>query len=164
MGSKIKLMIRITNSRFYNKKGFTLIEMLIVISIIGILASIVLVGLGAFRSRGRDTRRIADLREAQGALELYYTKFQQYPSSGLNSWGTMSQAIINGGVGVNTVSNDPLSPAKTYVYGASSDQQQYVLMATLEEASHPGLKDDVDGTVFGVNCGDAPQGNYCVRL
>ena len=157
-------MIRITNLRFQNKKGFTLIEMLIVISIIGILASIVLVGLGAFRSRGRDTRRIADLREAQGALELYYTKFQQYPGSGLNSWDTMTQAIVNGGVGVNTVSNDPLSPAKNYVYGVSPDQQQYVLMASLEEASHPALKDDVDGSVFGVNCEDSPTGNYCVRL
>ena len=157
-------MIRITNSRFQNKKGFTLIEMLIVISIIGILASIVLVGLGAFRARGRDTRRIADLRGNQGALELYYTKFQGYPAGGIDSWESMSQAIVNGGVGVNNISNDPLAPSRNYTYGVSSDQQMYVLMAALEDSSHPSLKDDVDGTIFGVNCDDSPSPNYCVRL
>lgn len=159
-------MIKLTNSKFH-RQGFTLIEMLIVISIIGILASIVLVGLGAFRSRGRDTRRIADLREAQGGLELYYTKFQKYPTSvggsGAGaSWAAMAQAIKNGGVGVSAVPNDPLAPNKNYGYGVSvPDLQQYVLMATLEDASHPALKDDIEGMIFGVNCDDP---NYCVRL
>jgi prepilin-type N-terminal cleavage/methylation domain-containing protein len=60
-----------------NKKGFTLIEVLTVVAIIGLLASIVLVGLGSFRTRGRDTRRIADLRSTQNALELYLDSIRQ---------------------------------------------------------------------------------------
>jgi len=59
--------------------GFTLIEMLIVVAIIGILASIVVVGLNTSRKQARDTRRLADLRGIQTALELYYNKNGYYP-------------------------------------------------------------------------------------
>lgn len=152
-------MIKITNSKFNGKNGFTLIEMLIVIAIIGILASIVLVGLGAFRSRGRDTRRIADLREAQGGLELYFSKFSKYPD--LNGWNNMASAIVAGGVGVTSIPNDPLFPTINYDYVASSDKQQYVLRAKMEDVNHPALKDDLDGAVLGGDCVD-PW--YCVSL
>ena len=60
-------------------RGFTLVEILIVVGIIGLLASVVLSGLGSTRARGRDARRIADIRQAQQALELYYAKCQVYP-------------------------------------------------------------------------------------
>lgn len=150
-----------------SKRGFTLIELLIVIAIIGVLASIVLVGLGSFRSRGRDARRVSDIRETQNALEIYYAKYQQYPTA--SSWGEMVNVIVNGGVGVSNIANDPLfvpnDPAsRSYSYGAGAGNQNYALMTTLEDAGHPSLKDDVDGTVFGVNCDDAPSANYCVKF
>ena len=56
------------------EKGFTLIEMLIVVATIGLLASVVLVGLGSFRSRGRDARRIADIRSVQNSLNFIMLK------------------------------------------------------------------------------------------
>lgn len=144
------------------KRGFTLIELLIVVAIIGLLASIVLVGLGGFRARGRDARRIADLRETQNALELFYTKNNAYPAiSGVNSWDSLKTALIGAGIGVTTISNDPLS-GQTYEYGVAPDPyQNYVLKATLEDSNNPGLKDDVDGTMYSISCDDP---GYCVQF
>jgi len=61
-------------------KGYTLIEMLMVVAIIGVLASSILIGLGSARSKARDARRITDLKSTQTALELYYSKYGVYPS------------------------------------------------------------------------------------
>ncbi len=145
------------------QKGFTLIELLIVVAIIGLLASIVLVGLGGFRARGRDARRIADLRETQNALELFYTKNNAYPS-GINNWNELETALTVAGIGVTTISNDPLGGSNTYEYGVdASPFQNYVLKATLEDANNPGLKDDVDSTIYGINCEDSAKA-YCVQF
>lgn len=64
------------------EKGFTLIEMLVVVAIIGLLSSTILVGLGNARTRARDARRISDLRQIQNGLENYYSEHQGYPQTG----------------------------------------------------------------------------------
>ena len=51
--------------------GFTLIELLIVIAIIGLLSTVVLVGLSGFRQSGRDARRLSDLQQLRVLLEQY---------------------------------------------------------------------------------------------
>lgn len=155
-----------------NNKGFTLIEVLIVIAIIALLASIVLVGLGSFRSRGRDTRRIADLRSTQNALELYYTKFSQYPPDG--SWQELENNLREATIGVTKISKDPLpgrSGYDEYGYDTSTDRQSYVLRAQLEDASNPALNDDFDGFGAGgisgitIDCTDTPaKPYYCVQF
>jgi len=61
-------------------KGFTLIELLVVIAIVGLLASIVMVGLNSARSKSRDTKRIAELKQMMSALELYYSDNGHYPA------------------------------------------------------------------------------------
>ncbi len=64
-----------------NKKGFTLIELLVVIAIIGILATIAVVALQQARQSARDSKRIADIRQIQTALELYYNNNSFYPEN-----------------------------------------------------------------------------------
>lgn len=70
-----------------NKKqsGFTLIELLVIISIIGLLASIVLTSLSSARAKGRDAKRIQDLKQMDTAIQLYIDKYGHAPYLGANN-------------------------------------------------------------------------------
>lgn len=63
-----------------NNEGFTLIEMLVVVAIVGLLSAVVVVGLTGAREKARDSRRIADIRQIQNDLELKYSSSSGYPS------------------------------------------------------------------------------------
>ncbi len=64
------------------RSAFTLIELLVVISIIGLLSTIAVVSLNTARSKARDTRRIADIRQIMTAMQLYYQDNGAYPNTG----------------------------------------------------------------------------------
>jgi prepilin-type N-terminal cleavage/methylation domain-containing protein len=66
---------------FRRGAGFTLVEVLIVIAIIGILAVIAIPQFISYRSRSVDAQMKSDLRNAAVAVESYYTKKNVYPSS-----------------------------------------------------------------------------------
>ncbi|MFA5644177.1 MAG: type II secretion system protein [Patescibacteria group bacterium] len=72
-------MFKIKNNK--NKLGFTLVELLVVIAIIGILATLAIVSIQNTRSKARDTKRIADIKQIQTALELYFNDNGSYPVS-----------------------------------------------------------------------------------
>lgn len=59
--------------------GFTIVELLIVIVIIGILAAITIVAYNGTQARARDSQRMTDLRSIQKALELYKVQNGSYP-------------------------------------------------------------------------------------
>lgn len=63
------------------EEGFTLIEVLVVVSIIGLLSSMILFFVSSVRVKARDAKRVADVTQLTKALELYYTSVGQYPIS-----------------------------------------------------------------------------------
>ena len=72
---------------FYFKRptltfGFTLVELIVVIAIIGILTSIVLANLAGARAGARDDIRKTDLKNLQAAIELYKAQNGYYPLRG----------------------------------------------------------------------------------
>lgn len=62
-----------------NKKGFTLVELLVVISIIGLLSTLAVVSLSSARQKARDAKRASDVKQIQTALELYFSDQNTYP-------------------------------------------------------------------------------------
>ena len=145
-------------------KGFTLIEMLIVITIIALLASLILVGMGGARAKTRDSRRIADLHNVMNALELYYASKSYYPQN-ISSWSDLDAELTGAGIGVSRIPYDPLkSTGKSYEYGVEdTDYQDYVLGATLETPD-AALDNDINGSVYNVDCADtADSFLYCIR-
>lgn len=71
---------RLTRGWSKNGAGFTLIELLIVISIIGILITLVTVGILPVQRKGRDARRKADINLVQSGLDLFKADFKIYPN------------------------------------------------------------------------------------
>lgn len=107
------------------KKGFTLIELLVVIAIIGILATLAVVSLQNARKNARDAKRIADVRQMQTALELYYNDWQEYPQADIFTDETIASGSAS--VYMTTVPDAPTpadgtcsTTANTYAYSTTS--------------------------------------------
>lgn len=128
-----------------DRRGFTLIELLVVIAIIGILSSVVLASLNSARKKGRDARRIADIKQLQLALELYYDANGSYPAT-----TTAAELVDNGYIAA--IPKDP-SNQLSYPYSAyytsggnATVCTAYHLGADLETAGHTALNSDADVT------------------
>ena len=65
---------------YYKNKGFSLVELMVVISIIATLTAILLPNFVGARDRARDTQKIQDLESMKNALRSYYNDYQSYPS------------------------------------------------------------------------------------
>ncbi len=123
-----------------HKRGFTLVELLVVVGVLGILASLALVSYTGAQKQGRDTQRKSDLKQYQTALEIFANKNSSlYPSrtTTVNASGTFCSTDLS----LTVCPEDPRnSEDATYVYnyqsngtGAGSvDATQYVLWSKLE--------------------------------
>jgi general secretion pathway protein G len=87
-GEKVKMPEVIAmKSRRYNQDGFTLIEIMVVILILGLLATIVVQSLRGAADKAKHTKAQADMAELKTALDRYYLDNGFYPTTdqGLNS-------------------------------------------------------------------------------
>lgn len=124
---------RITTTH-HGRAGFTIVELLIVIVVIGILAAIVLNTFAGTQARARNSERQTDIKALANQLEAYYTDNVSYPlASALDYNGTPARtgddvaAILKGvdrnallapnGTGTNNIDNAQPATTVTNLYG-----------------------------------------------
>lgn len=146
-------------------------ELLVVISIIGLLSSVLLVAVNSARVKSRDVKRKADLAQFQKALEMYYYDNNQYPPSGgaaspNASWSNSADASWTalGALLKPYASSLPKDPKENnnaaewgqsgyhfsyYSLGYGCFQQWYMIVYQLETAEGPDpTVKACDGTAF----------------
>ena len=141
--------LRIKNSRMLRHSGgFTLVELLVVVAIIGMLAGLVVANVGSARSKARDAARQSDLRTLQTAIELAYASTGMLPGlspAGQGAGTTFASNVANinpdqwiPDLVPNYVSHVPLDPKNDgayfyrYVLGSGVQTGAYFLEGRLE--------------------------------
>jgi prepilin-type N-terminal cleavage/methylation domain-containing protein len=137
-------------------KGFTMIEILVVISIIGFLSAAAFYSFNIARSRSRDTKRVSDVSSLTKAFEIYFNEHNSYPDAGgdeqcVNSTSLAVLAMINANILKSNVedpiwTNKPSDINNHEAQGASSnfcyyyyaEPSTYVLSYYLETNSDAG--------------------------
>ncbi len=100
--------------------GFTIVELLIVIIVIGILATIAFVSYGNVTRKARDSERVADAKAIASKAEEYYATNGSYPDAttlaGLSGLNAESKKSPNGGAVVTTVPTFGTTANDQYAY------------------------------------------------
>ncbi len=130
-----------------NQKGFTLVELLVVIAIIAILSTLAVVALNSARQKSRDAKRVSDIKQVQTALELYFGDQNAYPFGTIalvaqnGTLGDANHVALSSTNGFNTtaagttymgkVPSNPSPNGGNYTY-ASTDGSTYTITFVLE--------------------------------
>ncbi len=129
------------------KKGFTLIEILVVATIIVLLTATAIVTYTTFLKQSRDAKRKTDLEQVRAALEMYRSNINTYPVGSV--YATTLSVLTTPVIYIQSLPTDPKNPTYSYYYtGTASD---YTIAAYLEG----GGTTCVAGQC-GLNC------NYCM--
>ena len=166
------------NYHIITKKGFTVIELVVTIAIVGILSSVIIASLNSSHKKSRDARRRIELNQLSASLELYYSKYGIYPISTSNCGGQSSDSWCRDSQGSNwipglnefmTMPHNPTPLAASgwvyHYYGL--DGTKYWLMTKLENVAN----DTCGGGAIYIwldNSGDwcnfDPSNNYAVYV
>lgn len=124
----------------YLNQAFTLIEILITLSIIALLVTISTFALSQARTSARDNKRKTDLEFVRSGLELYRADCGGYPAS--LAWGASlagsgaSPSCPASNVYIQALPKDPQSGTRDYCYNRLS-ARNYTLCASLENPPSP---------------------------
>jgi general secretion pathway protein G len=118
-------------------KGFTIVELLIVIVVIGILAALVVVTYNGIQQKARDTERKTDINALHGQLEAYQAQNGKYPTLA-NVNDTAFRSTDMKGLDAAAL-QDPKGTAQTLVDTPAANEYAYV-------AAPAGCDDLVGGT------------------
>ena len=129
------------------KKGFTLIEILVVTTIIVLLTGTAAVTYSVFLKQSRDTKRKTDLEQIRASLEMYRSNNNTYPVG--NVYSTTLSVLTTPVIYIQSLPTDPKNP--TYIYYYSGSISDY----TLGSYQEGGGATCVAGQC-GLNC------NYCL--
>jgi general secretion pathway protein G len=157
------------------KNGFTLIELMVVIAIIAILTGIIITGLVASKAKSRDAKRASDLSQIALAVEQYFDRCYQYPTTIVGdptlitsaSCPTNNNAQINLGNFISKIPTDP-STGNPYDYVANgTPPSDFVLHTTFESPNSVSTQSAPEPSwSSGFSCPTNPISTnliYCVR-
>ena len=122
------------------KKGFTLVELMIVITIIAILATIAVVSFTRVQKQARDTKRKEDMRSIITALQAYYTEKTTYPVSVTPGAATTALAALRPTY-ISVIPTAPTGSSGTntnYMYVSDNLGSKYSICADLEAPTASG--------------------------
>lgn len=146
------------------RQGFTLMELLVVVAIIGILIAIAAASYGTLQKAARDSRRVSDIKAIQTAWEQYFSdpaNSQNYPGP-IGSYVTCTIDLMNSSATFLPAGfpTDPKTGASyTGVDGGSlCSNATYCFCAGMETSEGGNSDKDCNG-----NSNSAYKSYYCVR-
>jgi prepilin-type N-terminal cleavage/methylation domain-containing protein len=115
------------------RQGFSLVELLVVISIIAVLTAIVLPNFMGAREKAKDSQRIQDLNSIKNSLRMYYNDYQAYPTPGIGA-GVPGDPI---GAGFSGYFPAISGLGFTYGYATTNGTDGFILCQKLETSGGP---------------------------
>lgn len=117
------------NKNFQIKRGFTLVELLIVITIIMVLVTVGMMSYANAQKVGRDARRKADLKQVQAALEMFRADNGFYPQNKTGNLSVLSTDLVT--KYTQKLPPDP-SASSNYYFVSDLTGLTYTICANLE--------------------------------
>ncbi|MFK7779657.1 MAG: prepilin-type N-terminal cleavage/methylation domain-containing protein [Candidatus Gracilibacteria bacterium] len=125
-----------------HKKAFTLVELIVVITILSILGTIAFISLQGYSKDARDSTRTSDLSTMKISLELFHLDAGKYPEttdglavtySGTEVWtqGTFGNITKNSVDKLDKIPTDPLT-GKEFTYSITNNKQEFLLGGLME--------------------------------
>jgi len=123
--------------------AFTLVELVVVITILGIIWTIAFISLQWYSSKARDSKRVFEIQNIKKSLELFTMNSWKYPlpDNGIQinydtdlvwtQWIVWENVIKNLSKNLSEVPKDPLSK-KEYIYSTNSKSTKYEILSIYE--------------------------------
>lgn len=146
-----------------NKKnnGFTLFELLVSISIIGIMTALATVSYSGAQKKARDARRVEDIKAIQVAAEQYYSQSPTYlyPVTNMYTAGKVWTSAVGTTILAIYPSDPKGSTYGSYSCGATCNVSGYCICALVEDSANA----NADGTCNFSPVAPAVKDHYCAK-